>query len=729
MAYVLFVNVLVLLMIAPVSHAAPTTSVFAQPNGPVGVSTGLDGSVFVTYDNVFSSRIAKFAANGALLADAETPGGIDLGNIGYLDTDVSGWIWDVTRNGDKFLIDPNLGLNPVLNLRQTPQDASSVYDLATGSRRDLSGQVTTGTATYRDVAVLNRGNQQDVFVTGRSSTGFWFVTRLRYASYQLQSAKVLISSSYQSDQAYAPGIAVSDQGTVLTTMPVPMGSEILLCEPNSNVKGCVTDKFVAFSADFPEDGSAPLVPFGEQRFYSRGMTTDAAGNFYVVPGLLDAGCTTDLTRLAADLRRYDCIPVSSADLGATSPKDVAISPDNNAAYITYGISGTTSSKVLKVSGVAPARDTTAPETTIDSGPSGTVNSSSARFFFSSSENGSSFQCSLDGAAFRACTSPQDYFSLSEGQHTFRVRATDASGNTDSSPASRTWTVSTTTTGLQTFQENDGRTGYANWLFYGDPSFSDGSSSYSNIAGSSAALKFDGTSVTWKTQKLPDGGITDVYLDGTKVKTFDAYSATKKYNINGYSASGLANTTHTLKLVVTGRKNATSSNNYTEIDRFVVGTTTVQERSPKVTYGPWSGTTSNKASGGAYRQSGSTQLVANLFNFTGPRVDVITAVGPTRGLATVKILINDGDGNFTNDVEAKMARFDMNAPTVQWQMIASITGLDSTKRYYLKVFSADGKKVVVDGYNAVPYQDTQSPAASTVQEGIKSQTDRAVATRE
>src|SRR5215203_5861597 len=91
----------------------------------------------------------------------------------------------------------------------------------------------------------------------------------------------------------------------------------------------------------------------------------------------------------------------------------------------------------------PPSDTTAPETTIDSGPSGTVSSASASFGFSSSETGSTFQCSLDGAAFASCASPKDYTGLSEGSHTFEVKATDAAGNTDTTPASRSWTVNST----------------------------------------------------------------------------------------------------------------------------------------------------------------------------------------------------------------------------------------------------------------------------------------------
>ncbi len=85
-------------------------------------------------------------------------------------------------------------------------------------------------------------------------------------------------------------------------------------------------------------------------------------------------------------------------------------------------------------------DTTAPDTTIETGPTGSVPSTTATFTFGSTESGSSFQCSLDGAGFGACLA--SYTSLAQGSHTLQVRATDAAGNTDATPASRTWMVDT-----------------------------------------------------------------------------------------------------------------------------------------------------------------------------------------------------------------------------------------------------------------------------------------------
>jgi hypothetical protein len=82
-----------------------------------------------------------------------------------------------------------------------------------------------------------------------------------------------------------------------------------------------------------------------------------------------------------------------------------------------------------------------PETTVDSGPTGAVNSTSASLRFSSSEAGSAFECSLDAAPFAECTSPKEYVDLIDGEHTFEVKATNARGS-DPTPAKHTWSVDT-----------------------------------------------------------------------------------------------------------------------------------------------------------------------------------------------------------------------------------------------------------------------------------------------
>ncbi len=82
-----------------------------------------------------------------------------------------------------------------------------------------------------------------------------------------------------------------------------------------------------------------------------------------------------------------------------------------------------------------------PETTIESGPEGTVSSTSADFAFTATNTPTSFECMLDSGGWEACTSPKSYTSLTEGSHTFQVRGINLAGP-DETPASRTWTVDT-----------------------------------------------------------------------------------------------------------------------------------------------------------------------------------------------------------------------------------------------------------------------------------------------
>jgi outer membrane protein OmpA-like peptidoglycan-associated protein len=87
------------------------------------------------------------------------------------------------------------------------------------------------------------------------------------------------------------------------------------------------------------------------------------------------------------------------------------------------------------------QDTVRPQTQLTGGPatSAPVSSGQATLTFASPD-GASFECSLDGAAWQACASPVAYRGLANGAHTFAVRAVDAAGNVDGTPAARAWTV-------------------------------------------------------------------------------------------------------------------------------------------------------------------------------------------------------------------------------------------------------------------------------------------------
>jgi hypothetical protein len=87
-------------------------------------------------------------------------------------------------------------------------------------------------------------------------------------------------------------------------------------------------------------------------------------------------------------------------------------------------------------------DSIPPDTTLSAPPAALSNSSSVSIGFTSSEANSTFESRLDAAAFAAATSPQNLTGLADGSHTFHVRARDAAGNIDATPASVTWMVDT-----------------------------------------------------------------------------------------------------------------------------------------------------------------------------------------------------------------------------------------------------------------------------------------------
>ncbi len=89
----------------------------------------------------------------------------------------------------------------------------------------------------------------------------------------------------------------------------------------------------------------------------------------------------------------------------------------------------------------PPADTTAPETTITDAPGSATTNTRPLFSFISSEDGSTFACQMEGRAWFDCGSPfQPAAALSNGFHSFAVRATDIAGNTDRTPASVAFTV-------------------------------------------------------------------------------------------------------------------------------------------------------------------------------------------------------------------------------------------------------------------------------------------------
>lgn len=88
-------------------------------------------------------------------------------------------------------------------------------------------------------------------------------------------------------------------------------------------------------------------------------------------------------------------------------------------------------------------DATPPVTTFTLAPPAATAEELVLIEFACNESDCTFQCSVDDTPFGSCTSPTGAFAPDEGEHSFRVKATDGLGNEEGVAAEVTWVRDTT----------------------------------------------------------------------------------------------------------------------------------------------------------------------------------------------------------------------------------------------------------------------------------------------
>ena len=133
-------------------------------------------------------------------------------------------------------------------------------------------------------------------------------------------------------------------------------------------------------------------------------------------------------------------PSGDAGVGAPSSATVTIPADPVEPSAPGDASAPGDSGPGGSNASAPETDLDPPETTIAKAPKRKTAKRKAKIEFSSSEPGSTFECKLDKRDFGPCTSPAKVKKLRRGKHRFLVRAIDAAGNVDPTPAKAGWRV-------------------------------------------------------------------------------------------------------------------------------------------------------------------------------------------------------------------------------------------------------------------------------------------------
>jgi len=169
---------------------------------------------------------------------------------------------------------------------------------------------------------------------------------------------------------------------------------------------------VAYGSFTPARGSGLPSPVGTPV-----PSYPAADDSLSITRSIAAGCSTLL-------EAPDDTDDTATDFAITSP-----TPRNNSTAPTE-----------VACGGGGGGDNDPPNTKIKKGPRGKVDETTVKFKFKSDEPNSTFECKVDRKKFKPCKSPKKVKRLDEEKHKFLVRATDAAGNTDPSPAKRKFEV-------------------------------------------------------------------------------------------------------------------------------------------------------------------------------------------------------------------------------------------------------------------------------------------------
>lgn len=213
------------------------------------------------------------------------------------------------------------------------------------------------------------------------------------------------------DLHLSPGSPVIDQGDTLPGPPGELDRDGAKRVVDGDANGTAVRDMGAF--EFP-DTIAPVTTITSG---PSGSTRDTTPTFGFAGGA-DAS--------------YECQVDAGAYAACTSPFTTAALANGTHTFrvkATDAAANTDATPATRGFTV----DTVAPNTTFTRKPAKTTTKKRVRFAFTSSESGSRFECRLDKGSWRACVSPKAV-RVKKGRHVFLVRAIDAAGNVDATPA-------------------------------------------------------------------------------------------------------------------------------------------------------------------------------------------------------------------------------------------------------------------------------------------------------
>ena len=398
------------------------------------------------------------------------------------------------------------------------------------------------------------------------------------------------------------------------------------------------------------------------------VSISAPGNGQTVSGTVTVSASASDNVGVADVQfQLDGVDGGTEDTAAPYSVSWNTSGASNGSHTITAVARdaagnhTTSAPVTVTVSNGPPADTTPPTVSISAPANGaTVRATTTVSANASDDVGvAGVQFFGDGIALGAevTTAPYsisvDTTSSSDGPHTVTAIARDAAGNrTTSAPVTVTVSNAAPAPQSRRFEDTDPSITYtAGWRSDAYAALSNGGATASDQAGAQATFTFTGTSVSWIGGRWVEEGIARVFLDGSFVAEVDTYSKTKEVQVPLFTALDLANTSHTLMIEVTGRKNAASNLAFVLVDAFDVPAVTIsrlQDTDPAVVFtgsGWLQGVTGGEYSGGTAAGSLTAGDRAT-FTFTGTGVRWLGELGPDNG-GIARVFL---DGAFIEEVD-------------------------------------------------------------------------------
>jgi hypothetical protein len=331
---------------------------------------------------------------------------------------------------------------PAANGSATGLDSPSAIDVAGGSvyvastldaaitrfSRDMSGVLTYGDCLTGEQEISVCIDNDTVTPAG-SESGLHALTDL------------VAAPGNESLYAISGGDAAvahfdRDTGTGALDFQACLTAETESAPPCTAIAGATS---LAIDSGLDGPTAAAITGDGES-LYAAAPDDDAVGHFErdpVTGSLSYSGCLTAQTESEPPCTAITDATAGGADSGLDGIGELVTTGDGESVYAAAGFD----------SAVAHFNREDPPDTTIDDGPPAITADNTPTFMFSSTEpmaTFDSFECSLDGGAFGPCSGPNDTHTpaapLSEGAHTFSVRARDTWGFADATPATSSFTV-------------------------------------------------------------------------------------------------------------------------------------------------------------------------------------------------------------------------------------------------------------------------------------------------